>query len=259
MSHAAPQTIANDLFGRIELLFGSDEAPNEFTRRQLLRDAEALAHADPSASSMVKAALAAFSWDLPQAQHWAKNAMRLSSRLDTQVNAALTYKFLNRFDLAAVLSLETLRLAPLNEEVVNRTLSYLTWSGQLDKAVPVYQSAVENKVHLSDEVSDPALYLQAMQRIGVAQERLVSELAAAYDVLTHNRKRARFLTNALEVDPESGDESILFGLGFWGTLQDEMRLESQLAQVFSDQPDWNPAALSVELQYEQPQHVGQPA
>lgn len=259
MSYAAPQTIANELFGRIELLFGSDDAPTEFTKRQLLRDAEALAHADPSASSMVKAAIAAFSWDLPQAQHWIDNAMRLSSAIDTQVNAALTYKFLNRFDLAAGLSLETLKQGPRNAEVVNRTLSYLIWSGQLDKAVPVYQAAVENKVELAEEVLDPAFYLQAMGRIGVAQERLVYELAAAYDVLTQNRKRARFLTNALEVDPESGDESILFGLGFWGTLPDEMRLESQLAQVFSDQPDWNPAALSVELQYEQPQHVGQPA
>jgi len=114
-------------------------------------------------------------------------------------------------------------------------------------------------VDLADEIVDPEIYLQALQRIGVPPQRLVFELEAAYDVLTRSGKRTRFLSTALEVDPESGDTSVVFGLGFWGDLDDEMRLESQLAQVFADEPGWNPAALSVELQCEEQQHAGQPA
>jgi hypothetical protein len=257
MSPAIPVTIAKDLLGRIEHLFGSDDEPSEFVKRQLLREAEALTRVDPAVASMVKAAIAAFSWDLPQAQRWVNNAMQLSSSINTRINAALTYKFLNRVDLASDISVATLKLAPLDVEVVNRTLSYLIWSGQFDRAVPIYRDALANKVKLAEEVVDPEFYLQAMQRVGVSQQRLVFELAAACDVLTQNGKRVRFLTTAVEVDPESGDESLLFGLGFWGSLDDEMRLESQLAHVFADAPGWNPSALSVELQYEQPQHADQ--
>ena len=257
MSPAVPQTIAQDLYKRIELLFGSDEAPSEFTRHQLLREAQALSHSDAAASSMVKAAIAAFSWDLPQAQRWVNNALHINSSVNTQINAALTYKFLNRIDLASDISLATLRQAPLDKEVVNRTLSYLIWSGQLERAVPIYRDALASKVDLADELFDPEFYLHAMQRIGIPPPRLVAELAAAYDVLTRSHKRGRFLSTDLEVDPESGEESVLFGIGFLGSLDDEMRLESQLAQIFADEPGWNPSALSVELQYKQHQHADQ--
>lgn len=257
MSPAAPVTIAENLLGRIELLFGSDDEPSEFVKRQLLRDADALSRADPAVSSMVKAAIAAFAWDLPQVQRWLNNAMQLSGSVSTRVNAALTYKFLNRFDLASDISVATLRAAALDKEVVNRTLSYLTWSGQLERAAIVYRDALASKVHLADDGINPELYLQAMQRVGVSQQRLIFELAAACDVLTRSNKRARFLTTDIEVDPESGEESVLFGLGFWGSLDDEMRLEAQLAQVFADEPGWNPSALSVELQFEQRQHADQ--
>lgn len=251
MPAASPQTTAQDLFARIEVLFGTDSPPNAFTKRQLLREADSLMKVDAAEGSSVKAAIAAFSWDLPEAKRWIGNALALSSSVNTRINAALNYKNLNQLLLASTISQETYKLAPLDGEVVNRALSYLTWSGQLEEAVPVHAHAAKNGLLKSEDNIDPALYLACMNRIGVPQARLQFELAAAYDVLTRNQKRVRFLVSAIEVDPESGAESLLFGLGFWGGLEDEMRMESQLAQIFADEPGWNPSALSVELQYEQ--------
>jgi len=249
MSYAQPQTIASDLLSRLELLFLEDDAPGDFAKRQLMRDAEALAKADAATASLVKAGISALAWDFEEADRWINNALRLSNSVITRDNAALTYKQLNRLDKSAEVSLATLKMAPMDTEVVNHTLSYLIWSGQLENALTLYQRALDNNIGLSAETVNPGPYLETMASLGIPQHRLIFEINAAYDVLARNNKRVRRLTAGIDIDPEDGTRSIHFGLGFNGSLNDEMRMESQLAQLFAAEPGWNPSALSVELVY----------
>lgn len=255
MTYAAPQTIENDLLRYITTASKHDAGFSDFERRRLMRGADQLARVDPCAAFMTRAAIAAIDWELQDVQLNTQKSLYLDRSARNLVNASLTYRLVNQIDMAAQLGVEALEANPMDEEVRERALTYLTWSGRWGHALTLRKRAQEHHWPLEPAHIDYSVFLQALQHRGVPQARLESELAAAYEVLRTNRRRVQSMGFELVVS-EDGQESVLIELSFIGDMDDELRMESQLAQVFVDQPGWNPGALSVELRYT-PEHAEQ--
>jgi len=62
------------------------------------------------------------------------------------------------------------------------------------------------------------------------------------------RTRLRLFSFSGEDDPD-GAACLAFSLGFFGTLEDEFRLEDKLVERLAATERWSPARLSVHVQY----------
>lgn len=247
---AVSPTVANTLFNRLERFFGTDEVPDESILRQLEREADTLAKVDAASSSMVKAGIAALRWDADDVHYWIENALRLHPSAEMHHNAAVTYDRVVQLKRSATVCKKMLNLFPKNTSLMNFAVRCFFYNGQLHRVAALHENTSKNGT-LTPRITSYFARAQAIKRLGVEQERLEWEIAAAYDVLRHNQKRVRRWEVKAEKNAD-GSESGLLAIYFFGTLNEEMVMELQLAEVFSRQPDWNPSLMSVELHYELP-------
>ena len=252
MTTAVPHTVANALFDRLESLFRADEIPDESTLRQLEREADTLAKVDTASASMVKAGIAALRWDADDAHYWIDNALRINPSVEMHRNAAVTYDRVVQLECSAQVCKKMVNLFPRNTDILNFAIRCFFYNGQLHRVVALHENAVKNGM-VNPKITSYFARAQAIKRLGVEQERLQFEIAAAYDVLRQNQKRVRRWEIKAEKAPD-GSESGVLAIYFIGTLKEEMVMELQLAQVFASKPDWNPSLMSIELHYQNP-HV----
>ena len=245
---AVPHQFANALFDRLEFFFRSDDVPDESTLRQLEREAETLAKVDAASSAMVKAGIAALRWDTEDTQYWIENALCLNPSVEMHHNAAVTYHRVVQLRQSADISKRMLHLFPKNTDLLNFAVRYFFYNGQFHRVTALHENAVKNGI-VNPKIASYFARSQAIKRLGVAQERLQFEIAAAYDVLRQNQKRVRRWEVKAEKAPD-GSESGVFAIYFLGTLKEEMVMELQLAQIFAGEPNWNPSLMSVELHYQ---------
>jgi hypothetical protein len=248
MTFHVPQTVADNLFEDIEQWIDLDETPDELSLQKLERLASALAKVEPALASIAKSAIAVIRWDFEQADRWAKNAMLLDSSPIILLNVALTYKLLNRLDLAADVGRVLYSKAPKDADVVNAALGYLTWGGHLHDVNRICAEAQGNGVALLADNEDMTAYTDCMGELGISTERLIFEVNAAYQVLAENKKRVRGVKFEEFVDHDSNSSLVLM-FGFNGDIGDEMRLESELAKKLVEVDGWNPEILSTEFEY----------
>jgi hypothetical protein len=187
----------------------------------------------------------------------ARNALALDKSASTLSNLALTWKFINRPDLAYGLSTSALVLAPQNQTLLKDTLGFLMASGSFKAA----SELIERNGYASDEHSDLPVqvveYSNFCASAGITDQQLIFEHEAALSVLTQNRKRIRGATVSMATDPDGGS-SMVIQLNFLGDVTQEIVLESELAKILMTSPDWDPCKLSVELSYISA-NVSQPA
>lgn len=248
MTTAVPQTVANALFDRLESLFRADDVPDESTLRQLEREADTLAKVDTASASMVKAGIAALRWDADDAHYWIDNALRLNPSVEMHRNAAVTYDRVVQFEHSSQVCKKMVNLFPRNADMLNFAVRCFFYNGQFHRVTALHENAVKNGI-VNPKIASYFARSQAIKRLGVAQERLQFEIAAAYDVLRQNQKRVRRWEVKAEKAPD-GSESGVFAIYFLGTLKEEMVMELQLAQIFAGEPNWNPSLMSVELHYQ---------
>ncbi len=248
MTFAVPRTVAGELFAQLEHLFNSNDVPDQFTVARLTREAAALQMVDAAEASMVKAGIAALGWKFEDAQRWLENSLRLDGSIANKLNAALTYRQLNRLDLTAQLGVECYQMAPKDPTVVNAVLESLCTSGQLTRALEIYRQAQRDGIKIEDGILTPVHIVEHIAELDIHPDRVEFEVRSAEQVLAQNRKRV--LTFEYE-KYEDHDEasSLVIRIGFEGDIADELRMESELAQVLAQEPGWNPCLLSTELQH----------
>lgn len=248
MTFAKRKTVAHELFTQLENLFASDDMPDVFTLTKLQRDANALEKVDAATASLVRGGIAALNWDFSETERWVQNSIRLDGSVDNWLNVGLTYKQVNRLDLTAECALRGYAMAPKNQNVVASVLESLCICGRFTEAEGIYQQAIADDVALDSEIMVPSMHLRHMAELGIEPDRVTFEIMAAHHVLAIGRKRSRAIEVGIFTDHD-GSDSMLIQLGFFGTLDDELRMESALAQLLGERPGWNPCLLSTELQY----------
>jgi tetratricopeptide (TPR) repeat protein len=248
MTFAVRKTVANELFVQLEHLFAADAVPDQFTLTRLEREAKVLDKVDASDASMVKAGIAALRWDFDKADYWVKNSLYLEHTTDNLLNAALTYRQLNRLDMTTEMTLKSYELAPRDAPVVNSAIKALWMSGQFVKASTIYNRALGDGVKLDAEVMIRVKSVDYMTELGISSERVVFEVRSAQQVLANNCKRMKAYKVDLYADHDESP-SLVIQLEFAGNIADELRMESELAQVLAEEPGWSPGLLTTELQY----------
>lgn len=257
MTTAAPATIANDLLAQLEHLFGSDATPSPLVLARLERDATALQKRDAVHASMVRAGIAALKWDFEETQRWVNNSLRLDSSVPCLTNSALTYRQFNRFDLSCELLRQCYDRAPRDGVVVSAYLESLHGCGRFVQSTAVYQLAQKQGVEIKDHRLNDERSIRFMTEAGIAAARLEFEVQCALQVLARNHKRTTVSELNLFEDPD-GVPCLVLQYFFSGDFMEEMRMESELAQLLADEPGWNPCTLSVELKYAVESHADEP-
>lgn len=255
MAFAQRQTIADAVFKDLWDLFLSDEIPAVFTIRRLEKAAKDLVATDAAEASIVSAAVGALQWDISACRHWIDNAIRIAPNNPAVLhNASVTLQKVNLMDASADLAIRAYQTTPLDREVVRWAILAANGAGRFAESLHLLSDAKSNKV---EGVAVPKIdhIVDAMRALGVKPEQLHKEISVAFEVLTASRKRARDLQHGVFSDHD-GTKSLYMTLGFLGTIEDELRLNAQLAERLVDMPDWNPDVLSTELRYiPTPAHV----
>lgn len=248
MSAPQPKSIANEVWGLLEYHFNANEPVSPFVIKQLNAKATQLENVNISEASIVRAAIAGLQWNLAETDRWLKNAVHFDKSSHNLANIAVTYSHSNQFERAAEYLRMAYELTPMDSEFVNRYVNMLKRLGHLGAATVVWNKAVESGVKIKsvDECMDG--FLSAMAEIGVSEDRIVKELAAAKQVLTTFKKRPKSVDYTVDVDHD-GNKSLVVSYKFVGDILEELRMESTLAQILGEDDDWNPCLLSTEFNY----------
>ena len=258
MTAPSPQTTGQRLFNQIEKLLESDEMPSEFQLRRLDDQADDLMHADAGEGLTVKAALAALRWDVNGVVKLAQRCIQADPSIVTLINAAMTVKNVNLMETACAFLEQARARAPQNPLVVQTSIGYLMNAGRITEAARVMQQARQDNVPLpEDKVLDAVAFGHLLDELGIDPERLHHELQCGYQVLQRNRKRPRAIAYTQHEEPDGG-RSLVISFEIQGDLDEEMRLESELALALAERDGWNPGLLGVEFALV-PEHAHQPA
>lgn len=242
------QPITDELFKRLELVFASGRQPSTFELRQLEREATNLAKVDASAASLIKAGVAAIQWDAENTRYWVQNACALDRTAVTYLNSALTCKFINDVKSAAEYALKAAAIAVNDTSCIEAAVGYLAMTGEIKRAQQFLAEHDKMGLDLDEvtrQISDMSL---AMDELDISSERLCFEMNAAFSLLAKHKIRGSDISPSEEFDPDGGN-SLCVGISFLGDLALEMQLEAELAELFVQEPGWNPNTLSVEFRY----------
>lgn len=248
MTLAARQTIATDLLAELAELINGDVQPDRFTMLRLDRAAESLRKVDPAGGCIAKAGVAVLSWDYAECRHWVANSLHFDSGVDGLFNASVSLEKLNLMEEALVYLERAYEMAPKNTEVVARYLHGLNSVGRLKEAAKIVEECLEQEMQLPRGIPNLIDITRFCEEFDISLERIQFELSAALGVLTNNKKRARYLQHRVFTDHD-GESSFIMKVGFVGDLQDELRLEAELAPILAEEPGWDPCLLSTEFHY----------
>lgn len=247
MTTTRPATVSSELLDRLRR-FLLDAEPTEFEVRKLERDAEALSNASAVEASVARAGIAALRWDLTGVERWAKNALALDPRGHATLhNVALSFRMINRPDLGKASAEHAVIHAPLDFDVVDHAIGFFCSDGDLDRAVELERDYYQRAgTHRAVTVS-AGQFASVLRDAGIPQARLRFELRAALDVLTEAKRRYKRIGFSIDREPD-GQESVVVGVGFRGSFDEEMEFEAALAAKLASDGDWQPSRLAVELQ-----------
>jgi len=247
MSAPLPQTTGQRLFNQIEGLLDSDEMPSEFQLRRLEAQADELMSADAGEGLTVKAALAALRWDVSEVVKLAQRSTQVDPSHLTLLNAALTAKNVNLMEAACEFIERARAQVPYNPLVVEAAIVYLMNAGRITEAAQVMRQAIQDKVSLPEgELLDAVAFYDLLNELGIDPERVHYELQCGYQVLRRNRKRPRTIGYAQHDEPDGG-RSVVISFEIQGDLDEEMRLESEMAVALAARDGWNPSLFGVEF------------
>ncbi|XXQ53888.1 hypothetical protein ACA040_002570 [Xenophilus aerolatus] len=243
----SPATVSPQVFQELEQLFATVDSgvvPDAFQLARIRRDAINLEKVEPVAGHIVHSALAALAWDVDAATHHVECAMKEDDSLATFYNAVVTFEFLNRSDLAKPYALRAAAMAPHDEETIHIAVSALLSSGEIQEAARL-QRSVEG--HLAPSI-DVVEIEGELRKLGVEESHVQDVLAVARNVLTAANKRVREVGVYRELDPDGGS-SVAFELGFFGSLDDEFRMDYELCDKLGELVDWDPTRMTVHLNH----------
>lgn len=242
-----PQTIAADLFKQLELLFEADKSISEFDRARFKRSVDALMRVDASQAYAALAGLHAIEWDSKGAREHVQTCLRLGPSSLNYANAAVTLRQIGLMREACDFALTAAKSLPLSADMQEKVISLCLASGRLKQAIAIFDDATSRGITLDVETLD----LSALRAISDApdfdQDRLEREVECAYQVLRENKIRPQLWSIDEVADPDGGS-TVVFVVGFHGQPSEEIALDSQLAVLLAEDPEWDPTRLSVEFE-----------
>lgn len=249
MATLNPQTTYNDLIEVINQYMVAGTAPNEFETRRLRREAEKLKSVNPTEGWLISAMIASIRWERETLISSAQNAVATApGSVDVLVSASqclwsagcheLAYKFLKR----------ALTVAPNNKLALQSMVEQLMCRAHFTEAIAITESAKSMGVELDSDLPAYQIKQSKMLEIGITEERLQHEAALAVGLMSERRLRPISISITPWVDPDSGDLQFSFAYLFLGTVQQEIELENSLAEVLSQDEEWNPNLLSTEFE-----------
>lgn len=250
MTIAVRQPITNELMGSLEKIINSGIKPDALSLKRLSRDADALCNSHPAMGSIAKAAVAAITWNIPEVRYWSENALRLERSVLNLQNACTNFLAVNEVEGIAEWIDECLERAPRDPHVVNRAISNFINVGKFHRANAVFEEAMAAGVEVSAECKQLLELQSDLRELHIPMERVEAEMHAAFKVLQANKCRSSDLNHMKFTDPD-GEKSFVITINFFGDFEDELSLESQLAEAFEADAEWNPLLLSTEFKHQQ--------
>lgn len=246
MTAPRPQTIGNRLMDEVFYHLRQDLTPTDFEMRRMSRDAGKLDLISPIEGALAFAAIAAIKWDEAEMKAQIERLLSINSSPISLFNASLVWRTLNNSDQALELSRMAWLAAPADDTYQRGYFGTLVRSGYLLEAHDFAKSvALEGLA--KEEVASLDRTVMAMKLAELTQERVVAELAVAFEVMKSHRIRNQRSGFATHRDPESGMRSLVAIVNFVGNYDDEAALTASIAEVMIDMPEWNPAQLAIRL------------
>jgi hypothetical protein len=247
MTVAQPQTTGTQLFNTAWAYLRADVSPTQFEMRRLEKEAEKLQRVDAVSAFAVRAVLSAIKWDTSEMHSELLSLLHLDRSAEMALNASLVCRMVNDSDGSVRLARQAWQLAPKNTAIVAGFYSSLLRAGRLHEAHRLSAELELGEVE-REQAKTVARTIATMERIALAEERLLEELRAGFEEMTVRRKRNQQTNFGTQVDPESDAVSLLVMLRFVGNYDDEAELAEGLTMRLIDTEDWNPAELAI--QYE---------
>jgi len=248
MTYAVPKTKEADLLHQLEALFQQDSPPNEFAVAGLRREASKLMPINAAGGHTVLAGVAALLWDFDGVRNHCRQALAFDHSAPVMQNAAINLRHAALMPEAASMMLDAARLDRLNLEAQREAIDFLYMVGRLTDAAYVKDDNVGRGVSIGmDGDFDPRRALEVLAEVNVQEEQLIAELKAAYEVLAELKIRPRGYGFSMEESPDGG-LTLACGITINGNFEDEIRVETVLADRLAELPGWNPSSLSMRIE-----------
>lgn len=246
MTIARPQTIGSDLFAKVEALLLQEGEPSVFVLRALRAQADKLAEASAVDASIARSGISAYEWDEEKAAYWINNALALEKSPETYINASVTSRLINNFELSVEYARKACEVDARRSDIAMYACDSFHINGYFSEAIDVLKSFQHEaaKTRLGN-VEDR---LRGLSEAGFTEQDLQKELHSAARVARLNRKRIVAIGHSFFIDPEEGPV-FRTEIKFKGDFHDEMKLEAEFARMLCDMPHWNPVKLSVEFSH----------
>jgi hypothetical protein len=247
MTFTKPAHIGNQVFDDIEQFINAEAAPSEFELARIKRDVAKLRRADHAQAFMAESALAALTWDERSATACVQKALRLDRSAIMLSNASLTLRSVCLMCESCEFALEAMRAEPADMMLLSDALDALALVGRWDEGAELLSDALNKGMKPARLHAKFDSLMALLGEAGISLARLKFELSCAAQVLRQAKVRYRGTDLSLAEDPESGQLALVHQTICYGTIEDELRLESALGQLLANEPGWNPEKLAVEI------------
>lgn len=223
----------------------------EFDLRKLDREADQLSRIDATVGSVVKAAVAAFRWDVEKVVYWSDNAIRLHKSFFTLSNAAVSRRMVGDIRASADLAVESFEYTNRGAEAALIVLDALLLNARFAEVLQFAADALD-KSTISSELFEHVEYARQavndLNQLGIDQEEVCERIEIGSSLCAEHQVRIKSLSTYLVPDYEDGDRFVA-SLNFSGDIHKEIALDGALVEKFLDDPTWDPMKLSVEFHY----------
>lgn len=248
MSINRPATKSGPLFDLIGAHILENESPDDVTLARLRREAAAVLNTrERAVGHILLSGVSALEWDLEEAKRQVDLAVKADPSVHTFLNALVTFDVLGRPDVSVPYAAELARIAPSDAHAINEASGIFVSVGRVEEAAAIQAACLEANSELKFEIDAQDL-ASRLERAGISEDWLSEELQIARTVLVDAHFRPRQFEYQDDDDPDGGP-FLSFCLRFYGSLQDEFRLDDELALKLSASERWNPSRLSVQLHY----------
>lgn len=243
----AKKLLAVEVLGELEKFINTETVPTEFQLRKLKRDAAMAHHADHALAYMAEAGIAALTWDVEATRDLIRKALYLNQSATMLSNASITLKSIGLFEEACDHAVRAMRAEPADMLVLANAIECLGLVGKWTEAERLLREATDKGLKPAKPVLNFHGMNHFLEQAGIPLERLQAELRCVETVLREAKVRHRGEEIDLVKDPETGHVTLVHQTICFGTIEDELRLESRLGQLLDSMPGWNPETLCVEI------------
>lgn len=251
MSAPQAKTRVNELYDEIQQRAVDEREISEFDYRKLNKETEHLARVDAQSSWVLKSALCALRWDVVGLTENAKKADALGADAGNLYNLSVNFSIANNMQASAEYAIKSSQSAINDKNIADLCISQLLRYGFFKEALKVSTKCESIGISLP-ELSPKILSMNKFldtNDVNLTQERIQQEIQLALEVLTKFKIRNEGIDISFEIDEEDGSVHAYTKIKFIGSIEEEMRMESELAQVLSHDKYWDPSLLNTAISY----------